>query len=78
MKAIQFKEFKRVVGQGYINMKAHNFPKRGWSEYTIDNVIYVWAKPSVPIMKIKRVEEESGRPVKFCIVPKAIRKRVGL
>jgi hypothetical protein len=78
MKAISFQEFKEAVGQSYINIKTHNFPEQGWSYKTVGNVIYAWAKPCTPLMEIAEIEEKSGKPVRLCLVPKEIIKRVGL
>jgi len=78
MRAIKFNEFKSVVGQGYITMKTHNFPKQGWCWKTIDNVIYVWAKPCTPLKEVAKLERVSGKEVKLCLVPKEIVKHTGI
>ena len=78
MKTIKFKEFKEVVGQGFITLKAHNFPQQGWCRKTIGNVIYIWAKPSVILIKLSEIEQRTGKEIRLCLVPKAIINRVGL
>ena len=78
MQAMRFKEFKKVVGQNFITAKTNKFPLQGWGSKTIDNVIYVWAKSSAPLMEIAKIEATSGKQVKISIVPKAIIHRAGL
>jgi len=78
MKSMRFKDFRDVVGQGYITMKTHNFPIRGWSEKTIGNVIYIWAKPETRIMKMADIEATSGKVVCFSIVHKSIIQHTGI
>ena len=78
MKAIRFPEFKEVVGQGFITMKTHNFPAQGWARKTVDNVIYIWAKPCVALVKLSELEVKTGKEIKLCIVPKAIIMYAGI
>ncbi len=72
MKALRFRDFKTIVGQGFITMKTHNFPSRGWSEKTIGNDLYVWAKPDMVLSKLFELERNSGKRVSVCHVPKEI------
>ena len=78
MKAIKFQEFKEVVGQGFITLKAHNFPQQGWCRKTVGNVIYIWAKPSVTLVKLSEIEYRTGKEIRLCLVPNAIIKRLGI
>ena len=78
MKAMRFQDFRDVVGQGFITMKTHNFPAQGWAKKTIGNVIYIWAKPNIAIMKIADIEVTSGKDVCFSIVHKSIIKHTGI
>ena len=73
MNVIKFKEFKEAVGQGFINMKTHNFPTQGFARKTVGNVIYLWAKPSMVLVKLPNLES-TGKQVKLCIVPHQIIK----
>lgn len=78
MKAMRFKDFRDVVGQGFITMKTHNFPAQGWAKKTVGNVIYIWAKPCVAIMKMADIEATSGKVVCFSIVHKSIIQHTGI
>lgn len=78
MKAIRFTEYKDAVGQGYIQMKVHNFPSQGWCRKTVGNVIYIFAKPCVALVKLSELEVKSGKQIKLCIVPNAIIKGLRL
>lgn len=77
MNIIKFPEFKDAVGQGFITMKTHNFPVQGFARKTVDNVIYLWALPSMVIVKLPNLES-SGKQVKLCIVPEQIIKYAGI
>jgi hypothetical protein len=78
MKSINFDEFKKAVGQSFITLKSHNFPRQGWCKKTIGNVIYIWSKPSVELMRLYEVEKKTGKQVLLCVVPKAIISHVGI
>jgi hypothetical protein len=78
MKAMRFQDFRDVVGQGFITMKTHNFPAQGWCKKTVKNVIYIWAKPETPIMKMADIEESSGKAVRFSIVHQSIMKHTDI
>ena len=77
MNVIKFTEFKQAVGQGFITMKTHNFPTQGFARKTVGNVIYLWALPSMVIVKLPNLEA-TGKQVKLCIVPKQIVKYAGI
>ena len=78
MKAMRFREFKKVVGQKWIEKKTNKFPDQGWSTVSKDNVIYVWFKPEVHIMDLARIESTSGKQVNICVVPRAIMKHTSI
>ena len=54
------------------------YPGQGWARKTVDNVIYIWAKPCVALVKLSELEVKTGKEIKLCVVPNAIMKYAGI
>lgn len=79
MKLIKFKELRETLGNSFIALTVRNFPQRNYRYKTVDNVIYLLAKPDVKINQLEQVKRISnGKDIRFCVLPNEVIEAVGI